>query len=121
MVLFTALSAITVGVLASLAAAVPSTARPRGDSSYYGTCAADDFVAVTLIGAAGAQYSVEIPCSGEWYPIDNPLSISHIQTSAGPCTFTGIDGGSLTLATGTYSDFGPPQTVVGGYCGYEPY
>ncbi|KGO66604.1 hypothetical protein PITC_079760 [Penicillium italicum] len=79
-----------------------------------------DQVDVTFIGAADAQFTQSFPSSGEWVPIVNPLSISHIQTGSEgvSCVFNGIDH-SVTTVTGTQLvDVGPPQTQVSGSCAW---
>lgn len=54
--------------------------------------------------------------------IDNPLSISHIQVGSPyggcstDCTFYGIDGSVTQIYGAGFSDVGPPQTQVSGYC-----
>ncbi|OAP59972.1 hypothetical protein AYL99_04974 [Fonsecaea erecta] len=79
-------------------------------------------VSATFIGAADAQYTLAIPANSEWFPTDNPLSVSHIQTAPGAeCAFFGIDGAVITLpAYGGEVDVGPPQTIAGGVCGPFP-
>lgn len=56
--------------------------------------------------------------------LDNVLSISHVETTGGTCTFCGIDGaevvtnfpgpGSINLKN--EEDVGPPQTIVFAVC-----
>ncbi|KAK4938008.1 hypothetical protein LTR10_021497 [Elasticomyces elasticus] len=96
-------------VLSTLVSAGPIAARTSN-------------VSVTFIGAADAQYTLDIPVSSTWTPTNNVLSISHIHTSAGgPCVFFGIDGAVFVApAEGGYGDVGPPQTIVGGICGPFP-
>ncbi|KIX02356.1 uncharacterized protein Z518_08297 [Rhinocladiella mackenziei CBS 650.93] len=79
-------------------------------------------VSVTLIGAANAQYTMEIPVNSAFTHTNNDLSISHISTSGGgPCVFFGVDGAIyVSPPQGGYGDVGPPQTIAGGICGPFP-
>jgi hypothetical protein len=79
-------------------------------------------VSVTFIGAADAQYTLDMPANSVFTPTNNALSISHIQTSVGgPCVFFGVDGAVFVApAAGGYGDVGPPQTIAGGICGAFP-
>ncbi|KAL6244587.1 hypothetical protein RBB50_008829 [Rhinocladiella similis] len=97
------------GSLSSLTSASPIDTRQSG-------------VSVTFIGAADAQYTLDIPANSVFTPTNNALSISHIQTSAGgPCVFFGVDGAVFVApASGGYGDVGPPQTIAGGICGPFP-
>ncbi|KAK6383806.1 hypothetical protein LTS17_003098 [Exophiala oligosperma] len=97
------------GSLSSFASASPIDTRQSG-------------VSVTFIGAADAQYTLEIPANSVFTPTNNALSVSHIQTSAGgPCVFFGVDGAVFVApAAGGYGDVGPPQTIAGGICGPFP-
>lgn len=98
-------------------------------------------VTATLIGAAGAQYTIPIPVDMSLvytskgsrvsntsedkinHRPDNVLSISHVETTGGTCTFCGVDGaevvtnfpgpGSINLKN---EDVGPPQTIVFAVC-----
>lgn len=63
-----------------------------------------------------AQFEASIPADGSDYPISNPLSISHIITDSGPCTFYGVDGLVLQKPSGGLVDVGPPQTIVKAVC-----
>lgn len=102
-----AVSAATL-LLSSLSVAAPLESR-------------DATVTATMIGAAGAQYTFEIPINSKFTPSGNELSISHIKTDAGPCAFIGIDDGVVFKAPGaTSGDVGPPQTIVGAFCGERP-
>jgi hypothetical protein len=99
-------------------------------------------VNATLIGAAGAQYTIPIPVDMSLvytskgsqvsntsedkinHRPDNVLSISHVETTGGTCTFCGVDGaevvtnfpgpGSINLRN--EEDVGPPQTIVFTVC-----
>ncbi|KAJ9606980.1 hypothetical protein H2200_008991 [Cladophialophora chaetospira] len=100
-----------VPLLASLASASPLATRQTPS------------VSATFIGAANAQYNVQIPELSSWVSTANPLSVSHIQTTpgSGPCTFFGVDGAVIVLpASGGSVDVGPPQTIAGGVCGPFP-
>ncbi|KIW91828.1 uncharacterized protein Z519_07798 [Cladophialophora bantiana CBS 173.52] len=111
MVSFTTALLSLLPLAASLAGATPIEKRQTSTT-----------VSATFIGAADAQYTLQIPANSEWFPTDNPLSISHIQTSAGAsCAFFGVDGAVVVLpAAGGYVDVGPPQTIAGGVCGPFP-
>lgn len=107
----TLLTALTVlGALTQASSANPIAARQAST------------VSVTFIGAANAQYTLEIPANSVFTPTNNALSISHISTSAGgPCAFFGVDGAVFVApADGGYGDVGPPQTIAGGICGPFP-
>ncbi|KAJ5374339.1 hypothetical protein N7517_006345 [Penicillium concentricum] len=95
-----------------------SPAPPSTDPAPAGDHPHGDEVHVTFIGAADAQFTQSFPSNGDWVQIANPLSISHIQTSAEgiTCVFNGVDH-SVTTAIGTQLvDVGPPQTQVSGSC-----
>ena len=66
----------------------------------------------TLIGAAGAQYTVAIAMDESVHLINNALSISHIDTAGGPCDFFGADGAVVSIPAAGGQDVGPPQTIV---------
>jgi len=72
----------------------------------------------TLIGAAGAEYSMPIPIDMTLTYTNNVLSISSISTDGGTCTFCGVDGAEIGTVTGpgTVLDVGLPQTIVFGVC-----
>ncbi|KAJ5635099.1 uncharacterized protein N7484_008412 [Penicillium longicatenatum] len=75
-------------------------------------------VAITFIGAAGAQFTQSFPIDDTVQTISNPLSISHISNSNDgvECYFTGVDN-SYTVVDGAVEvDVGPPQTQVSGQC-----
>lgn len=49
--------------------------------------------------------------------LDDPLSISHINSLGGAtCTFFGIDGSVTTVVGAQTVDVGPPQTQISGSC-----
>jgi hypothetical protein len=72
-----------------------------------------------------AHLNVNNPDEGKAnvYP-DNVLSVSHIETTGGTCTFCGVDGAEVvtqypgpgTVNLGGEEDVGPPQTVVFAVC-----
>jgi hypothetical protein len=76
---------------------------------------ATQYVHATLQGAADAQFDITIPADGSTQYISNPLSISHVITDGGFCTFTGIDRLSLPTSGGLV-DVGPPQTLTEVVC-----
>lgn len=80
----------------------------------------DNTITVTLIGAAGAQYSIGIPFDSTFTPTNNALSISHIATSSGPVACFGVDGSINKFPGAGYADVGPPQTIVGCVAGPIP-
>ena len=55
---------------------------------------------------------------------DNVLSISHIETTGGTCTFCGVDGAEVvtkfpgpgSVSLNDEMDVGPPQTIVFAVC-----
>jgi hypothetical protein len=63
-----------------------------------------------------AQFEATIPGDGTPYPISNPLSISHIITDGGSCTFYGVDKLELHKDGAGPTDVGPPQTIVKAVC-----
>jgi len=77
-------------------------------------------VTATLIGAAGDQYAVAIAMDENVHLTNNALSISHINTSGGPCDFFGVDGAVVSIPTAAGQDVGPPQTIVAAACGPRP-
>jgi len=77
-------------------------------------------VSATFFGAAGAQYTVDMPLNSAFSPTHNALSISQITTDGGPCAFFGIDGGVFVVPGAGQITAGPPQTIVGGVCGQMP-
>ena len=96
----------------------------------------------TLIGAAGAEYTISIPVdmslvyTSKRLPslstmsarltldADDVLSISQIETTGGSCTFCGIDGAEVVtqfpgpgaVILNDEVDVGPPQTIVYAAC-----
>lgn len=79
-----------------------------------------DSVTATLIGAAGAQYTMTIPMDENVHLTNNALSISHIDTAGGPCDFFGIDGAVVSIPAAAGQDVGPPQTIAAAACGPRP-
>jgi len=77
-------------------------------------------VTATLIGAAGAQYTVAIAMDESVHLTNNALSISHIETTGGPCDFFGVDGAVVSIPAAGGQDVGPPQTIVAAACGPRP-
>jgi hypothetical protein len=77
-------------------------------------------VSATLIGAAGAQYTVAIAMDENVHLTNNAISISHINTIGGPCDFFGIDGVVVSIPAAGGQDVGPPQTIVAAACGPRP-
>jgi len=77
-------------------------------------------VNATLIGAAGAEYTISVPVDMSVVYTNDALSISQVETTGGTCTFCGIDGAeAVTQFPGpgstTLDDeigVGPPQTIV---------
>jgi hypothetical protein len=65
----------------------------------------------TLIGAAGAQYTVAIAMGESVHLTNNALSISHIDTTGGPCDFFEVDGAVVSIPAAGGQDVGSPQTV----------
>ncbi len=114
MVAFTLLPTIAVSLLATLAATTPINVALR-------QAPAPSSVAATLVGAAGAQYTVTIPCDSNLHFTGNGLSISHIDTS-GPSAFFGVDCVAVQFegAVAGSQDVGPPQTIVAAACGTPP-
>ena len=103
-----------IAFLSALASAAPAALPASSPPSPRG----EDAISLTLFGATPeAQYTVLIPTTGYFTPTYNALSISHAQSSGGPCGLFGIDGLVLELAQATYVDVGPPQTIVGIACG----
>ncbi|KAJ0424385.1 hypothetical protein BJY00DRAFT_276558 [Aspergillus carlsbadensis] len=78
----------------------------------------DHIAQITFIGAADAQFTQDFPTDGSIVQITNPLSVSHIASSAPgiACSFTGVDHGTTTVAGVGTVDVGPPQTQVQGSC-----
>jgi len=77
----------------------------------------------TLIGAAGAEYTMPIPVDMTLAYTNQALSISNIETTGGTCTFCGVDGAEVGTFTGPgtmslkdTADVGPPQTIVFAVC-----
>lgn len=110
MISFTSTLFALVPLIATLVSATPISSRQAPT------------VSVTFIGAADAQYTLDIPVNSVFTPTNNLLSISHISTSAGgPCAFFGVDGAIFVAPpAGGYGDVGPPQTIAGGICGPFP-
>jgi hypothetical protein len=77
-------------------------------------------VTATLIGAAGAQYTMAIAMDESVHLTNNALSISHIDTTGGPCDFFGVDGVVVSIPVAGGQDVGPPQTIVAAACGPQP-
>jgi hypothetical protein len=77
-------------------------------------------ITATLIGAAGAQYTVAIAMDENVHLTNNALSISHIDTAGGPCDFFGVDGAVVSIPAAGGQDVGPPQTIVAAACGPRP-
>ncbi len=95
-------------LLASLVGALPLSTR---QSSF------DWPISATFIGAADAQYDLDMAASSSYVPMSNPLSVSQIRTSSDtdPCVFFGIDGAIIFVpGSGGLVDVGPPQGIVGG-------
>ena len=113
MLSFTVISTIALAALATASPTLRNMKRQQPD------CSAGDYVSITLIGAADAEYTISAPCDGSLTPTNNVLSISHVDLSAGPCLIIGIDGTSQWQGAG-YADFGPPQTITGVICGEAP-
>jgi len=108
MVSFTLSTVLTaISFLAAGITAIPLESRQSGS------------VTVTFIGAADAQYSLQIPVNSQFTPTNNPLSISHISTSGGPGACFGVDGAIYVAEGAGYGDVGPPQTIVG--CVFGPF
>ncbi|ETN46039.1 uncharacterized protein HMPREF1541_00222 [Cyphellophora europaea CBS 101466] len=76
------------------------------------------YVHATFQGAnpPEAQYTRSIPADGSEFYTNDPLSISHIVTDGGPCTFYGVDGLVLAKPAGGLVDVGPPQTITKAVC-----
>ncbi|KAL4892309.1 hypothetical protein BDV59DRAFT_193822 [Aspergillus ambiguus] len=83
-----------------------------------GTTKAQSTAHITFIGAGGAQFTRDIPTSGNLVDISDPLSVSQISSSTAgvACTFNGIDHGITTLTEPGTVDVGPPQTQLQGAC-----
>ncbi|MCJ1424812.1 hypothetical protein MMC29_002700 [Sticta canariensis] len=81
--------------------------------------ARDVFIAaLTFHGAAGASYTVLVPTNNTIVYIDNPLSVSSIDSqSVAFCTIRGSEGGS-TVVTGNPEsvDVSPPQPQIWAIC-----
>ena len=112
MVCFTLLPTIAVSLLASLVASTPINIAARQAPT-------TGSVTATLIGAAGAQYAINIPLDSNIHFTGNALSISHIDTT-GPCGFFGVDGVAVQFPGAGSQDVGPPQTIVAVACGPLP-
>lgn len=110
------IATLTTGITATPMANNANTARQASGP---------DYVTATFIGAADAQYTLQIPVSSTWTPTNNPLSISHISTTANgegqPCVFFGTEGAVFVSGPGGgFGDVGPPQPIAGGICGPFP-
>ncbi|MCJ1469529.1 hypothetical protein MMC07_008162 [Pseudocyphellaria aurata] len=72
---------------------------------------------VIFYGAGGAYYTESIPADGSQVIIDNPLSVSSINSpSAANCIFFGKDGSSTFVIGGQTATVAPPQQIVRGSC-----
>jgi hypothetical protein len=105
--------ALTLLISCQLACATPINPTRRQDPSA-------GSVTATLIGVAGAQYTVAIAMDESVHPTNNALSISHIDTASGPCDFFGADGVVVSIPAAGGQDVGPPQTIVAAACGPRP-
>ncbi|RMZ92550.1 hypothetical protein DV736_g235, partial [Chaetothyriales sp. CBS 134916] len=107
----TTLISVLASSLVVFTSALP-TASPQSDPS------AASIITVTLFGATPeAQYSISVPPTGDFTLTNNELSISHVQTSGGPCGLFGVDQLIQEIDTAGYVDVGAPQTIVGVACG----
>lgn len=97
-----------VAILAALASAVPTPANQ----------ARTFMVTVKFYGAdPPAYFQQEFPGDGQVVKIDNPLSISKIESQGGgTCNFRGVDGSSTTTVGRQTVDVGPPQRQISGVC-----
>jgi len=77
-------------------------------------------VTATLIDATGAQYTVAIAMDESVHLTKNASSISHIDTTDGPCDFFGVDGAVVSIPAAGGQDVGLPQTIVAAACGPRP-
>lgn len=103
-------------------ASAAATAQPlQVLASRQAACGPFASVLVIFMGATPADEQIWcIPFDTRLYAISDTSSISHVNTSGGPCTFAGVDGLSLTVASlGTW-DVGPPQRLVSVTCGEFP-
>ena len=105
--------ALALLISCQLACATPINPARRQDPSA-------SSVTATLIGAAGAQYTMAIAMDESVHPTNNALSISHIDTAGGPCDFFGVDGAVVSIPAAGGQDVGPPQTIVAAACGPRP-
>ena len=108
------ISTVAISLLATIAASAPVASTENLAERQVGT------VTATMIGAAGAQYTMELPLDSSWHWASNPLSISHITTTGGPCAFFGVDGTEVDFDGAATQAVGPPQTITGGACGPKP-
>jgi hypothetical protein len=111
----TVFSTTTLAVLTAcqLACSTPINPAPRQNLSA-------GSVTATLIGAAGAQYTMAIAMDENVHLTNNDLGISHINTSGGPCDFFGVNGAVVSFPAAGAQDIGPPQTIVAAACGPRP-
>ncbi|KIW07347.1 uncharacterized protein PV09_02194 [Verruconis gallopava] len=84
--------------------------------------AAPGSVSITLIDAVGHEFPVWAPSDQSHFATNVKESISHVRINNDgsiPCAFWGVDGVTILSMPGEekYMDVGPPQTIVGGYCG----
>ncbi|KIY00589.1 uncharacterized protein Z520_03252 [Fonsecaea multimorphosa CBS 102226] len=111
----TLLSLLPLLITSALAIPTPVDKRQASTTSWSSS------VSATLIGAAGAEYTLDIPVNSEWFPTDSGLSVSHIESAPGgaaDCAFFGYDGAVVVLpAAGGTVDVGTPQGIAGGVCG----
>jgi len=75
---------------------------------------------ITFYGAAGAQYTLDVPLDGSSVPTNNVLSISNIAAGinlAAQCTLKTVDypPALVEWSPGTWA-VGPPQTVISISC-----
>ncbi|RMZ80150.1 hypothetical protein DV737_g3068, partial [Chaetothyriales sp. CBS 132003] len=90
--------ALLASSLVALASALP-TASPQLDPF------AASIITVTMFGATPeAQYTISVPATGDFTFTYNELSISHAQTSGGPCGLFGVDNLIQEIDTASYTD-----------------
>lgn len=111
-----ALAALGVSATEQWSESAPPSQPPSQQPSYQS-------IHATFQGANPpvAQFEATIPGDGSPYTISNPLSISHIITDGGSCTFYGVDKLVLPKDGAGLIDVGPPQTIVKAVCYADGY
>ncbi|KAG8161290.1 hypothetical protein KVR01_009554 [Diaporthe batatas] len=99
---FQAISIIS--ALAGLTFAAPA-AEPR------------QFKAVITFSGAAASYTLDVPTDATVFHTNNGLAVDTISSLGGAtCSFSGVDGATVTIVGARSAAVAPPQAIVSGSC-----